>query len=59
MARLIVPGPRRAIMAMRRGLQHLWSRKAKRIRVIDAARPADIVAADAVAQLHAWQDAQR
>jgi dTMP kinase len=31
----------------------------KRIRVIDAVRPADIVAADAVAQLRAWQDTQR
>jgi len=31
----------------------------RRIRVIDAARPADVVAADAVAQLRAWQAASR
>ena len=30
-----------------------------RIRVINAARPADVVAMDAVAQLHQWQDARR
>ncbi|MEO6264010.1 MAG: dTMP kinase [Luteimonas sp.] len=31
----------------------------QRIRVIDAARPPAVVAADAVAQLRAWQDARR
>lgn len=35
------------------------SAEPQRIRVIDAARPVDTVAADAVAQLHAWQAANR